>query len=64
MVPEELLKTILPLRTVKTFVNSMFASGPWPAPRQIPHGNSVASVDEVADRFHGVGVPGLAELLD
>jgi hypothetical protein len=28
-----------------------------------PHGNSVASVAEVADQFEGVGIPGLAQLL-
>jgi hypothetical protein len=28
-----------------------------------PHGNSVGGVDEVADRFQGVGVEGLAALL-
>ena len=30
----------------------------------VPHDDSVAGVDEVADRFRGVGVPGLAELLE
>jgi hypothetical protein len=27
----------------------------------VPHGNSVAGVDEVADRFHYIGVPGFAD---
>src|SRR3954462_14377927 len=29
----------------------------------LPHGNSVAGIDEVADRFHYVGVPGFADVL-
>src|SRR2546428_8273602 len=29
----------------------------------VPHGNAVAGVDEVADRFHYVGVPGFADVL-
>src|SRR5205809_8138533 len=30
----------------------------------VPHDNSVGGVDEVAYRFHCVGVPGVAELLE
>src|SRR5207248_10224941 len=29
----------------------------------VSHGDSVARVDEVADRYQGVGIPGAAELL-
>jgi hypothetical protein len=29
----------------------------------VSHGDSVARVDEVADRYPGVGIPGVAELL-
>src|SRR5688572_2522830 len=29
-----------------------------------PHSDSVTNVDEVAGQFHGVGLPGLAELLE
>ena len=30
----------------------------------LPHDNMIGDVDEVADRFNYVGVPGLAELLE
>src|SRR5215217_2741031 len=54
-----------PLRTVQTPVNSTAASGPSPAPRQkCLTNNSIANVDEVTDRFSGVGVPRLAQLLE
>src|SRR5215204_1066886 len=53
-----------PLRTVQTPVNSTAASGPCLRHARVPHDNSIANVDEVTDRFSGVGVPRLAQLLE
>ena len=64
VIPEELDDaTILPLRTRarRRSISDVRLRRRWPAPRQMSRDDdSVAGVDEVADRFHGVGVPGLA----
>lgn len=52
------------MRIVKTSVSSMFMSGPVPATApDVSHGDPVARIDEVAGRYQGVDIPGLAELL-
>ena len=64
MIPEELLvdDPALAHREDIRQLDVRLRALAYPTP-DLPHDNSVAGVDEVADRFHGVGIPGFADLL-